>query len=680
VPTLLGRTFQGSDQAQGCTIVLSHEFWRSVNGDQENLIGKPLRLDDQDCEVIGVMPPGFVVYPNPASMIWTLMPVPQRPDQFGAFAIGRLKPGVSKAQAQNELVMLHYRLHANDRWGELMEPRVYELQSEFTWLTSHNLKLSLIVLFCAVSIVLLICCANVSNLLLGRSVARRREMAIRASLGSGWTRLLRQLLTENLLLSGAATVIGVAIAWGAVHYFRITNPVELPPAAVVRMDSRILVFTILLSAVTTLVFGLVPAWKASRTDLNTVLKTSGRSTSEDAGSQRFSGFLIIAEVALTLLLLTGAGLLIQSVNQFAAAPLGFKSDGLFTARIELPKSGYTTPEQRARFYGYFLDQLLAKHEIQEVALSTALPTAGTGSIATVAVEGQPDPRPGELVDTGTNTISPDYFRVMSVPLKEGRFFDERDRAGSEPVAIVNEALVAKYFPNGDPIGRHIRQFEGVKEKRPWLRIVGVAGNEKRRADANEMIWTDTPVIYLPWRQNSQPSAVLLFRMPGARLPAASLIQQATGDPNVSVSDLDTMDHEVSKVLAYPRFRAVVLAAFAALALVLAVGGLYGVLSRLVARRTHEIGIRTALGASPLHVVTMIAKHGMQLTAIGIILGLASVWGLTRLMQTLLYGVSTMDWANLVVVTLVLLVSAGLATLRPVLRAIRVDPMVALRDE
>jgi hypothetical protein len=269
---------------------------------------------------------------------------------------------------------------------------------------------------------------------------------------------------------------------------------------------------------------------------------------------------------------------------------------------------------------------------------------------------------------------------MGLPLKEGRFFDDRDRVDSEPVAIVNEALVARYLPGEDPIGRHIRQFDGTDTKRPWLRIVGVVRNEKRTAVTNEMSWTDTPVTYLPWLQNTQLSAVLLFRTRGVRLPEISLIQRAAGDPNVSVGELETMEHEVGKILEYPRFRAVVLAAFAALALVLAVVGLYGVLSRLVARRTHEIGIRTALGAPRVHVLTMIAKHGMRLTAIGIIFGLASVWCLTRLVQTLLYGISAMDRTNLLLVTLVLLVSAGLATLLPALRATRVDPIVALRDE
>jgi putative ABC transport system permease protein len=278
------------------------------------------------------------------------------------------------------------------------------------------------------------------------------------------------------------------------------------------------------------------------------------------------------------------------------------------------------------------------------------------------------------------TISPEYFRVMRLPLKEGRFFDDRDRAESEQVTIVNEALVARYFPREDPIGRQIRPFDGAETKGPWLRIVGIVGNEKRTAVASEMSWTDTPVFYRPWLQDTQLSAVLLFRVRGVGLPVISLIQRASGDPSVSIGEIDTMRHAVEKILAYPRFRAVVLAAFATLALVLAIVGLYRVLSRLVTRRTHEIGIRMALGATQRHVLTMIAKQGLGLTATGIIFGLASVWGLTRLVKALLYEVSAMDPANLILTTLVLFGSAGLATLIPARRATRVDPTVALRDE
>jgi putative ABC transport system permease protein len=284
------------------------------------------------------------------------------------------------------------------------------------------------------------------------------------------------------------------------------------------------------------------------------------------------------------------------------------------------------------------------------------------------VEGQPDPEPNRVLDAGIQTTSPEYFRVMRIPLKRGRFFDDRDRGETEAVTVVNEALVTKYFPKDDPIGRHIRQFEGPETKNPWLRIVGVVATERGTHVTAEMTWADTPVIYRPWAQNTQPSAVLVLRTFGGRAPLVNLIQRASGDPDVSIGGLESVPHALAKVLAYPRFRAVLLAGFAGIALLLAVVGLYGVLSRLVTQRTHEIGIRMALGARRKDVLTMVAKQGMLLTTIGIAFGLVSAWGLTRLLTALLYGVSATDPATLGLVTAALLASAGLATFLPARRA------------
>lgn len=676
VQPAVGRTFQPSDRDRGCVVVLSDAFWRSAGGP----VGKPLRLDNQDCTVLGVMPPGFAVYPNPASMLWLLMARPDHPDRVGVFVTGRLKPGVSMAAAEAELVTLHRQLHQHDRWGALMEPRIYELQSEFTWLTGHNLKLSLMVLFAAVTVVLLICCANVSNLLVGQSLARQREMAIRAALGSGRARLLRQLLTESLLLGLSAAFTGALLATAAVYYFRAANPIDLPPATIVRVDAGILAFTMLLSIVATVVFGLAPSWKTSRADLNTALKAGGRSSSQDAGAQRFGHSLIVVEVALTVILLAGAGLLIQSVNNFASAPLGFQADGLITASIRLPQENYAKPEQRVQFYDRLLDTLRSSPGVEGEALSTFSPASGPGAVSVLAVEGQPDPEAGRVPDVGTQPVSPDYFRVMKMPLRRGRFFDERDRQNSEPVTIVNESLAGKYFPNEDPVGKRVRAFDGPGNNNRWLRIIGVVGNERRTATASEMGWEDAPVTYLPWSQNAAISGVVLLktRLEGAAI--AGLIQRASGDPDIAVGDIETVPRAIAKILAYPRFRALLLAGFAGLALLLALVGLYGVLSRLVARRTQEIGIRMALGARRADVLAMVAREGMALAAIGVVLGLVSVWGLTRLMKALLYGVSATDPVTLGLVTAAILGSAALAAFVPARRATRVDPMIALRDE
>jgi putative ABC transport system permease protein len=529
-------------------------------------------------------------------------------------------------------------------------------------------------------VVLLICCANVSNLLLGQSLARKREMAIRAALGSGRSRLLRQLLTESLMLGVSAASVGLVLAAAAVHYFRAANPIDLPPATVVRVDAGILAFTVVLSIITTVAFGLAPAWKASRTDLNTALKTGGRSSSQDAGAQRFGHSLIVAEIALTVILLAGAGLLIQSVNKFASAPLGFQPEGLVTANIRLPREDYAKPEQRVRRYNRLLDELRNTRGVEGEALSTSTPATGPGAVSVLAVEGQPDPEPGRIPDAAAQTVSQDYFQVMKIALKRGRFFDERDRQDGEPVTIINEALAAGYFPKDDPIGRHVRAFDGPGRTNPWLRIIGVVGNERRSAVTAEMSWDDAPVTYIPWSQNAPISGVLILGTRAEGAAAARLIQRASGDPDIAVGDLDTVPHAMARILAYPRFRAGLLAGFAGLALLLAVVGLYGVLSRLVTRRTHEIGIRMALGAKRVDVLAMVASDGMLLTAIGLALGLVAVWGLTRLLKALLYGVSATDPATLVLVTMAILCSTALAAFVPVRRATHVDPMIALRDE
>jgi putative ABC transport system permease protein len=387
----------------------------------------------------------------------------------------------------------------------------YGLQPEFTWLTGRNLRISLIALFAAVTVVLSICCINVATLLLSRSLARQREMAIRAELGSGCSRVLRQLMTESLSLSLVASVLGVAIAASAVEYFRKANPIELPPATIVSVNAHVLGFTVVLSIATAGLFGLAPAWNASRIDLIGALKAGGQSLSQDAARHRFGKALIVAEVALTVVLLVGAGLLIRSVQNFTSAPLGFTPEGLLTTHLDLPQHSYAQPERRAQFYRSALAELQAQARFEGAALTTALPTQGTGSVSSLAVQGRPDPSSNHMLDVGQQTVGPDYFRVMRIPLKGGRYFDEQDHERAEPVAIVNEVLVARYFPNENPIGKHIREYGGAARQQPWLRVVGVVADEKRTAVSNEMSWADVPVIYHVWDQNSPLAATLVVR-------------------------------------------------------------------------------------------------------------------------------------------------------------------------
>jgi predicted permease len=681
VPAALGRTFENADLAGGCSVVLSHKFWQATFGGQRNAIGQSLRLNDHVCTVLGVMPADFASYPNPESLLWVLMTPPKRPDQFGVFVIGRIKPGVTMASAQAELVALHRQIHQHDRWGAIMEPAIYELQAEFTWLAGHNLRISLIVLFAAVTLVLLICCVNVANLLLSRSLVRQREMAIRAALGSGRARMLRQLITESLLLSLIASLLGVAIAAGAVQYFRDARPIELPPATVVAVNGQVLAFTVLLSIATALLFGLAPAWKASGIDLIGALKAGGRASSQDAERHRFGKSLIVVEVALTILLLAGAGLLIRSVENFTSAPLGFVADGLMTAKVQLLPTSYPKPEQRVRFFDRALSQLRAGPRLEGAALSTTFPTQGTGPVSVLAVEGRPDPPSNQILDVGQQTISPDYFQVMRIPLQAGRYFDERDRAEAEPAAIVNEALVARYFANEDPIGKHIREFDGPERQTPWLTIVGVVADEKRTAVSNEMSWSDAPVVYHAWHQNAPPTATLIIRATSETALGGTIQQtMAAIDPDVSVGGVEPVPQTVAKVLAYPRFRATVLAAFAGLAVLLAMVGLYGVLSHLVTHRTHEIGVRMALGAQRGEVLRMIVGNGARLIGMGVVLGVGAALALGRYLGALLYGISAADPLLLATVSLGMIMAALAAMYIPARRAASVDPLVALRYE
>jgi predicted permease len=371
VPPALGRTFHETDVHLGCRVVLSHKFWQAALGGQ-NAIGQSLRLDNQACVILGVMPPGFAFYPDAAAM-WMLMPPPSRPDQFAVGVFARRKPGVSISVAQAEALSLHRQFHQHDLWGAQMEPVIYDLHDEFTWLTGRNLRLSLLVLFGAVTFVLLICCVNVANLLLGRSLMRQREMAIRAALGSGRSRLARQVLTESLLLSFVASIAGAGLVGACIRYFQVVHPIEMPPAAVVGINGRVLVFTALLSVLTAVLFGVFPAWKASRVDLNETLKTGGKTTSQSFRRHRFGRGLIVAEVMLTMPLLAAAALLIQSIERITSAPLGFAPDGLLIASLKLPRTGYQHPEQRIQFYDRLQTALSEIPGLRNIALSTTRP-------------------------------------------------------------------------------------------------------------------------------------------------------------------------------------------------------------------------------------------------------------------------------------------------------------------
>lgn len=681
VAPALGRTFQQEDLSRGCTVVLAHRFWQGAMSGQRNIVGQQLRLDEESCTVIGVMPAGFTFYPQ-ATELWTLITpnseLPRTPDRSGLGVFGRLKPGISIAAAQAELQSLALHINGGTRYGAQMEPVIYPLQEEFTWLAGRNLRLSLLLLFAAVTAVLLIACVNVATLILGRSSVRQRELTIRAALGSGRGRLLRQLFTESLLLAILAAIAGAVVAVGAVQCFRLVNPIELPPGSVIAVSFPVLAFTTGLAGLTAVLCGLVPAWRTSDVALHDAVK-SGSRTSLGSGKHRSARALVAVEVTLSLVLLVWAGLLIESVVRFTAAPLGFQAKGLVRLPVTLLPNEYSQPEARVAFYQQLRDDASAVPAVQHAALSTAIPLRGGRGSNILLVEGRPDPSPQTARhDIAQQAVSPRYFECMSIPLRQGRALDARDARSSRPVAVINDELSRTYFPAEDPIGKHIRIF-GESE---WLTIVGVAADEQRATVYQEMGWVRAPIVYRPLAQQAPAMVDLLIRTASDDVGRSLMVQQHLSKlhPRVFLGPPEPVERLVAEYLKYPRFRGVTSGVFAALALVLAVVGIYGVLSQWVAQRTREIGLRMALGAQRRTVLSMVVRQGLLLVAAGLAAGLVLTALLTRLLAGLLYGVGPLDPAILLAVSAVLLSVSLLAAYLPAYRAAAVDPMIALREE
>lgn len=685
VPPEAGRTFQPDDLNRGCTVVLKHSFWVTALGGRATAVGRTVRLDDNPCMVVGVMPAGFTFYPDALSM-WKLItpdsPIARDPIHSAVGVFGLLKPGVSAEQAQKELALLYSREPGRNPGGVERTPAVYPLAAQFAYLTVPNLRLTVLVLFGAVTFVLLIACVNIANLLLGRSLAREKELAVRAALGSGRARLIRQLLTEGLLLSIAGALFGILLAEAAVHYFRLRNPIAMPPGNPVSVNLAVLAFAAALAVLTALLFGLVPALKASRVDLIEGLRATGRTASFSPRARAFGNALVIGEVMLSVALLAGAGLLIESVDRLASVPLGFRLDHLVAMDIGLPNT-YKKPDQRVRFYEQVLDRAATLPGVELAAFARSLPLSnGVWGGASVAVEGRPEPDAETAPrDVAPLAVTPAYFAALRVPIKAGRSFDARDREGSEPVVIVNEALVRRYLPHQNPIGRHIRVGD-PGTARPWLTIVGVSGNEKDRYFFHDMAWDEMPTAFRPLAQDPPASASIVLRTARDQLAIGAELQKqvAAVDADVPVGEAHSMDEQLSRVLAYPRFRAVVLGTFAGLALLLAAVGLYGVLAQLIAQRTREFGVRMALGAQKRDLLALVFLEGLTVTVAGLVAGIVVALSLTRFIATLLYGVRPTDPWTLAAVSIVLVAVALLATWLPARRAARTDPMTALRYE
>jgi putative ABC transport system permease protein len=673
VRATIGRTFSSEDETSGCSVVVSHKFWTSTLHADPSAIGRTLTLDQKPCTVLGVMPERFSFYPT-QTQAWVLLGPDYQPDQdkmlVGIFA--RLKPGVTLAQAQAEVRSLFRAIHHSAETRDF-EPVVYDLHGEFTFLAGRTLRTTLVLLFASVLLVLLIACLNVANLLLATLSERRREFAVRAALGSGQGRLVRQVLTEGLLLSGLGAALGIAFAYAAVRYFRVSNPIELSVGADVTVNLLVLAFAIILSVATTLIFGLLPALRASRVDLTQHLKAAGRGSIH--GRHGLAKTVIAVEMALSFLLLTAAGLFMTSALRMGSEPLGFNPSQVLATRVSLPVSRYSTDPQRIEFYNQLLERLKNSPGAAGVSISSKIPPEAGGN-QVVEIQGLSVASGAEVHGVGADAVSPDFFPVLSIPLRSGRAFGTQDRPDSQPVAIVNESFAQKYFPDTSPLGRQIRLQGG---RMPWLTIVGVVGNLKHTELMNEMSWVETPILYRPFTQEPRESMQIAMR---ASSDAAQEMQRqiAALDPSIPVNDVETLQSRVAKTLAYPRFRAMVLAFFALGALLLSAVGLHGVLSQLVVQRTPEFGVRKAVGARTHHLLFLIARQGGLPVVAGLAVGLGLTLASSRLLTNLLYGIQPAEPKALAIVALTLLAVATAAILLPACRAARVDPMIALRDE
>jgi putative ABC transport system permease protein len=679
VKPMLGRGFLAEEQEPGkdAVALLTYNLWQRRFGGDPNIVNKTISTNGVTRTVVGVMPPDFN-YPKGAEIY---SPLPFTPELMRSrgnhsyLAIGRLKPGVSLAAAQADFDTIASQLekqYPEENTGRGIA--IYSILAD----TVRMYSTALWVMMAAVGFVLLIGCANVANLMLARAAGRQREIALRTALGASRLRIVRQLLTESVLLGLAGGALGVLVAYWGVDIIRTSSPGEAARYAPgwnhLGINLPVLGFTLLLSVLSGVLFGLAPALQLSKPDLNSALKEGGRQAT--SSSHRLRKLLVVSEVALSLMLLVSAGLLIRSFLQLIKTDPGFNSDNLLTMNLVLPRAKYKEEPQRVAFYSDLVKRVESVPGVSSVALVNHLPLGGSNSSTSFLVEGLPEPPPGQEFDGRYRVCTPNYFQTMGIAILKGRGFTDQDRAGAQPVVIVNETMARKYWPNGDPIGRRMR-YTGPLQENPWMQVVGVVQDVK-----HELNIPVTPDFYTPHAQDGWSSMVLVAKTKVEPAAMAAPIRQEVWalDKDQPVFDVRTMGEVRAISLALYSFSSVMLSIFAGVALLLAAIGIYGVMFYAVLQRTQEIGIRMALGARALDVLKLVVKSGMSMALIGVIAGLAGSYALTRLMASLLFGVTPTDIVTFSIVTFGLLLVALLACYIPARRATKVDPLVALRYE
>ena len=671
VQPLIGRAFRDEEAKPGSpasVVVLSYALWETRFGGDPAVIGRTINLSGVSYEVLGVMPQQFAVPGNP-QLFQPLAPSPTWDrDDHQLAVIGRLAPNVTVERALDEMRSIARDLakqypKTNDTWGA----NVTSLQE---WLIGRELTTRVRVLLGAVGLLLLMGCVNVANLLLARATARQREMSVRSALGAGRARIVRQLLTESLVLAVIGAALGVLLTAVAVPVLRDIGQTAIPRLDQLSIDWRVISFGIVASLLTGILFGIAPALQASRADLNDVLRSGGRV----AAAGRLRSVLIVTSVAMALVLLVGAGLVGRSFERLMQVDYGFRAEGVFTASLALPNERYGQREQRAAFYAETIRRLSATPGVRSVGFTNIAPFSGGNTNISYTAVGRQPASADEFLSANWRSVSPGYFPAMGVALKKGRLFSETDGLQAPRVIVISETMARRVWPGVDPLGKDIL-LSG--NQTPWT-VVGVVGDIRDQLLQNE----PDPVMYLSFQQVPWSNMWLLVRATGDPMAVAPLVRREVHalDPLLPVANEQPLTRFVSQIAAQPRFTALIFGLFASAALVLAVVGVYGLVAYGVTQRKREIGVRLALGATPSSIVGGVVRHGVGLAGFGIAIGLWVAYGLSRFMQGILYDVAATDVVTYLAVAALLVSCAAAASILPARWAARLDPVRALRDE
>lgn len=674
---VLGRNFTDEDEKANAASVaiISHGLWQRQFGSDPNAIGQKIVVESQATTIIGVMPQSFD-FPSGVEIWVPLTPSPDGWMQQRGFrvmrAIARLKPGVNLVQAQAGMNTIAKRLETdypkdNNGAGILLIP--------LTKVIFGNAEPALLAMLGAVALVLLISCANVANLLLARAASRQKEFAIRVALGAGRLRLIRQLLTESLLLALTSGIFGLLLAYVGIKVLVSLAPSDIPRITGAKLDLQVMLFTFLISLLTAVIFGLVPAFQAAKVSINEFLKESGSRLFGSLPARRMRNYLVVAEVAFAIILMVGAGLMIRSFNKLQNLDAGFNPKNILTLRVALNQSKYTSKDHYRNFFQQFYEKVKDLPGTESVGAVLMRPLSGTvGWDYPFTIQGQTVEEHKSNPSSNFETITPNYFHTMGIPILAGRDFTNLDMVESAKIAIVGESLAKKYWPNQDPIGK-VLKIGAPDSKRSWLTVVGMVKDVRYRE------WEATRLdIYVPFPQEPQYRMDFVLKTKGNPLGLIKDFNQAVYeiDKEQAVSSITTMQELVAGALARSRYNMFLFSLFAVLALTLSMVGVYGVLSYTVAQRTQEIGLRIALGATESHVLSLIVGQGLKLVLVGVGLGVVISWALSRLLTSLLYQVSATDPITYLLIPSLLMIVAALASYLPARKAMKVDPIIALR--